>query len=537
MSREPAEVVLYDTTLRDGMQGFGLQLSVVQKLRLARRMDALGVAFVEAGWPGANPKDTQVFRELAVGPLSQSRLAAFGATRRQGIPAPEDPALAATLDAATPVVTLVGKASRWQVERVLRCRPEENLAMIADSIRLAVGMGREVVFDAEHFFDGLRFDPGYAGEALEAAVAAGAAWLVLCDTNGGTLPAEVARGVAGVAGRLPAPVGIHCHNDAGVAVAASLAAVEAGATMVQGTVNGCGERCGNADLLVLAANLQLKLGRRVLPGARLGELTAVSREFDSLVNRPGDAHRPYLGAAAFLHKGGLHAQGMARDPLAYQHVDPGLVGNRTRTVVSDQSGRHNVARKLEEMGVQGVDAAGRLRLVERLKLLEESGWAFEDADASFELLVRRDLQGDRAPFAIRESLVVAHGQRLGPHPPAPQSVQASVKVEVGGVLVHTAADGEGPVQALDRALRQALVPHFPQLAGVELVDYRVRVIDGDRGTGAAVRVTVDSSDGARGWTTVGCSANILEASAGALVDSYEWAVRHPLARAPLSSTA
>ncbi len=524
---------LYDTTLRDGMQGFGIQLSVDQKIRVARRLDRLGVVYVEAGWPGANPRDTQVFQRLAQRPLSRSRLVAFGSTRRPGVAASNDPSLEVTISAATPAVALVGKASRWQVVQVLRCSAEENLAMIAESVELAVRQGREVVFDAEHFFDGYRADARYSLEALAAAAGAGASWLTLCDTNGGCLPGPIAEAVAEVVARFGPKVGIHCHNDSGVAVAASLAAVEAGAAMVQGTVNGCGERCGNADLPVVAANVQIKLGRRVLAPKMLRELTQLSAQFDSLANRPADPHRPYLGAAAFLHKGGLHAHGMARHRAAYQHVDPALVGNRTRTVVSDQSGAHNVAAKLAELELPLLDAGRSLRLVSRLKGLEEAGWAFEDADASFELLARRELDDDPAPFAVLDSLVVANGggrDRAG-------SVQASVKVEVRGVVVHTAAEGLGPVAALDSALRRALVPHFPELAQVELVDYRVRVIDGDRGTGATVRVGVDSSDGRRRWTTVGCSANILVASCEALSDSYEWAVRHPRMRAPQSSTA
>ncbi len=525
--------LLYDTTLRDGMQGFGFQLSVDQKIWLARRLDRLGVAYVEAGWPGANPRDTQVFQRLAGAPLSRSRLVAFGSTRRPGVPASDDPSLATTLAAGTPAVALVGKASLWQVEQVLGCSAEENLLMIAESVELAVGQGREVVFDAEHFFDGYRADPRYAMEALAAAVGAGARWLTLCDTNGGCLPGPIAAAVGEVVTRFGPVVGIHCHNDSGVAVAASLAAVEAGAGMVQGTVNGCGERCGNADLPVVAANLQLKLGRRVLAPRMLRELTQLSQQFDSLANRPSDSGRPYLGTAAFLHKGGLHAHGMARHRDAYQHVDPDLVGNRTRTVVSDQSGANNVAAKLTELGLPLPDRAQRQRLVSRLKGLEEEGWAFEDADASFELLARRELGPDSPPFAVLDSLVVASGGGQARE----RKVQASVKVEVRGVVVHTAAEGLGPVAALDSALRRALVPHFPELAQVELVDYRVRVIDGDRGTGATVRVGVDSSDGRRRWTTVGCSANILEASCEALIDSYEWAARHPRMRAPQSSTA
>ncbi len=523
-----AGVVLYDTTLRDGMQGFGLQLSVDQKLDLARRLDRLGIPYVEGGWPGANPRDTQLFERLRRAPLPAARLSAFGATCRPGLDPGDDPGLQATVDAGAPVVTLVGKASRWQAETVLGTSAQENLRMVAASIGFAVARGLEVVFDAEHFFDGWGGegrDPGYALEVLEAAVAAGASWVVLCDTNGGQLVPAIALATAAARERAGDRVGIHCHNDAGVAVAASLAAVEAGARMVQGTVNGCGERCGNTDLLVVAANVECKLGRSALPAGRLAELVQVSRAFDALANQAPMPTRPYVGPAAFLHKGGLHAQGMARHPRAYQHIDPVRVGNRSRTVVSDQSGRSNVGAKLRELGLAALGPEARGRLVQRLKGLEAQGWAFEDADASFELLVRREQPGDRAPFALREVLVVAR-QETSADGPARQSVETSVKLEVAGALVHTAAEGSGPVEALDLALRRALVPHFPQLAQVQLLDYRVRVIDGDRGTGATVRVGIDSSDGSGLWTTVGCSSNILHASALALVDGYEWAVRH-----------
>jgi 2-isopropylmalate synthase len=360
---------------------------------------------------------------------------------------------------------------------------------------------------------------------------------VLCDTNGGQLPSAVGRATESVRERIGVPLGVHCHNDAGVAVANSLAAVEAGVTMVQGTLNGSGERCGNADLLVIAANLQLKLGRPVLGPQQLQELVGVSRLFDALLNRTPDPQRPYVGPAAFVHKGGLHAQAVARDERAYQHIDPALVGNEARTVVSDQSGRSNVASKLRELGLEGLDRDARGSIVERLKQLETAGWAFEDADASFELLVTRGTPGDLAPFALQESLVVAH-ETSAPRAAEPsQNVQASVKVLVAGTVVHTAAEAAGPVEALDTALRRALAPHFPGLASVQLVDYRVRVIDGDHGTGATVRVGIDSSDGERVWTTVGCSANILQASALALVDSYEWAARHAASLACLSPTA
>ncbi|MGH7610900.1 MAG: citramalate synthase [Candidatus Dormibacteria bacterium] len=538
-ARRPARpaVVLYDTTLRDGLQGFGLQLSAEQKVAVARELDGLGVGYVEAGWPGANPRDTEVFARLRREPLNSARLAAFGATRRKGHTAAQDPVLGATLAARTPVLTLVGKASAWQVRQVLGVSLRANLRMVQDSVAFGVAQGREVVFDAEHFFDGSDGDPGYSLEVAECAVRAGASWVVLCDTNGGQLPGAVARLTARARTRLGDRLGIHCHNDTGTAVASSLAALEAGARMVQGTVNGTGERCGNADLLVIAANLQLKCGIPVLEERALARLAEVSRHLDALLNRPPDPSRPYLGEAAFLHKAGLHAQGVARHRDAYQHVDPALVGNRTRTVVSDQSGRSNIASKLRQLELPPVSSEEMARLVRKLKELESSGWAFEDADASFELLVTRTCSGGRRPFSLQESLVVAHEtQGLSARVGAGQ-VQAQVKVRVGTAVVHTAAEGFGPVEALDLALRRALTPHFPELATIELVDYRVRVIDGDRGTGATVRVGIDSWDGQRRWTTVGCSRNILQASALALVDSYEWAVGHAAPQVELCPSA
>jgi 2-isopropylmalate synthase len=537
MSPKRATVKLYDTTLRDGMQGFGLQLSIEQKLKVARRLDELGFDYIEAGWPGANPRDTAVFQRLAKAPLRQAKLAAFGSTCRPGVEAQADPGLALTLGSGAPVVTVVGKSSRWQVEAVLGISAEENLRMVEDTVAYAASQGREVIFDAEHFFDGRDQDEGSTLAVAKTAARAGASWVVLCDTNGGQLPSAVGRATESVRERIGVPLGVHCHNDAGVAVANSLAAVEAGVTMVQSTLNGSGERCGNADLLVISANLQLKLGRPVLGPQQLQELVGVSRLFDALLNRTPDPQRPYVGPAAFVHKGGLHAQAVARDERAYQHIDPALVGNEARTVVSDQSGRSNVASKLRELGLEGLDRDARGSIVERLKQLETAGWAFEDADASFELLVTRGTPGDLAPFALQESLVVAH-ETSAPRAAEPsQNVQASVKVLVAGTVVHTAAEAAGPVEALDTALRRALAPHFPGLASVQLVDYRVRVIDGDHGTGATVRVGIDSSDGERVWTTVGCSANILQASALALVDSYEWAARHAASLACLSPTA
>jgi 2-isopropylmalate synthase len=507
-------ISLYDTTLRDGTQREGLSLSVEDKLKIARLLDELGVAYVEGGWPGSNPKDAEFFRRLAGDPLRQARMAAFGSTRRVGSRAAEDANLRALLDAAAPVVTIVGKSSTLHVERVLEAGRDENLAMIADSVAWLREHGREVVYDAEHFFDGWALDSGYALATLEAAESAGAAWIVLCDTNGGTLPARVGEIVCRVRDRIRSPLGIHPHNDSGLAVAVALSAVEAGCSQVQGTINGYGERCGNVDLVPVIANLQLKLGHAVLSPDRLGRLTEVSRVVAAIANLNPDPHAPYVGRSAFAHKGGIHVAAVAKLPASYQHVDPELVGNEMRVVVSEVAGRRNVRLRAQALGVDhGADEG---QVLQRIKELEHRGFQFEAAEGSFEMLIRRAAPGYRAPFELLDFTVIVEkrgGQGV--------QAQATVKLRVGDEIMHTAAEGAGPVNALDRALRKALLPFYPTLADVQLVDYKVRIVDEHLGTGARPRVIVESARGAERWSTVGCSENIIEASWLALWDALE----------------
>jgi 2-isopropylmalate synthase len=508
---------LYDTTLRDGTQREGLSLSVEDKLKIARALDRLGVAYIEGGWPGSNPKDAEFFRRLRDVPLARAKAAAFGSTRRPGIPCEDDSNLLALADAETPVVTLVGKSSILHVDRVLETTRDENLRMIGESIAFLKRLGREVVYDAEHFFDGWRLDPGYALATLAAAADSGADCLVLCDTNGGELPDVVADRVAEVRERLAAPIGIHPHNDAGLAVANGLAAVRAGCAQVQGTINGYGERCGNLDLVPLVATLQLKLGIEVLPADALRRLTETSRYVAAVANQHPDPHAPYVGRSAFAHKGGIHAAAVAKLAESYQHVDPALVGNEMRIVVSEVAGRRNVRLRADALGLAtgGREAA----VLRRIKELEHRGFQFEAAEGSFEMLLRRSSPGYRAPFELEDFAVLV--EKRGP---AGCRVQATVRIRVGEEMMHTASEGEGPVNALDLAARKALLPHYPALAQVHLVDYKVRIVDEHLGTAARPRVTIETARGAERWSTVGCSENILEASWLALCDGLELAI-------------
>ncbi len=512
---------LYDTTLRDGTQREGLSLSVEDKIKIARALDALGVSYIEGGWPGSNPKDAEFFRRIRTVPLGQARVAAFGSTRRAGVRCEDDPSLLALVDAETSVVTLVGKSSPLHVERILETTLAENLRMIGDSVAFFRQLGREVIYDAEHFFDGYRVDPGYALESLAAAAEAGAACLVLCDTNGGELPDVVSERVQEVRARLAPAVGIHPHNDAGLGVANGLAAVRAGCTQVQGTINGYGERCGNLDLVPLVATLQLKLGYEVLPPASLRRLTEVSRFVAAVANQHPDPHAPYVGRSAFAHKGGIHVAAIAKLPASYQHVDPGAVGNELRVVVSEVAGRRNVRLRAEALGLAAGDAEAGV--LQRIKELEHRGFQFEAAEGSFEMLLRRAAPDYQAPFELVEFTVIVEKRGDGG-----ARAQATVRLRVGEEIMHTAAEGDGPVNALDLAVRKALLPHFPALADVQLVDYKVRIVDEHLGTGARPRVIVETARGPERWSTVGCSANIIEASWQALCDGLELA----LLRAP-----
>jgi 2-isopropylmalate synthase len=505
---------LYDTTLRDGTQREGLSLSVDDKVKIARRLDELGIQYLEGGWPGSNPKDAEFFRRIRKERLRQAKVAAFGMTRRANSACEDDVSLTALLEAETPVVTVVGKSSTLHVERVLETSRDENLRMISESVGYFRRLGREVIYDAEHFFDGYRLDPDYALATLRAAAGAGADCIVLCDTNGGELPDVVEQRVRDVRAQLGMPLGIHPHNDSGLAVANALAAVRAGCVHVQGTINGYGERCGNLDLIPLIATLQLKLGYTVLPPDQLRRLTEVAHFVAAVANLNPDPHAPYVGRSAFAHKGGIHVAAVAKLPESYQHIDPALVGNEMRVVVSELAGRRNVRLRAEALGLASGVQEGDV--LQRIKELEYAGLQFEAADGSFEMLVRRSSPDYRPPFELLGFTVVVER-----HSGDGMTAQAMVQLRVEGEVMHTAAEGAGPVNALDRAVRKALLPHYPELADVHLVDYKVRIVDEHLGTAAKPRVVVESANGAERWSTMGCSENIIEASWQALRDSLE----------------
>jgi 2-isopropylmalate synthase len=518
-------VRLYDTTLRDGAQREGLILSLADKLKIARRLDAFGMPYVEGGWPGSNPKDAEFFTAAKAITWRTARLAAFGSTRHKANRPEADPNLQALVAAETPIVTIFGKSWRLHVEDVLGATLEENLAMVEDSLAYLCSAGREVIYDAEHYFDGFRDAPDYALATLRAAVRGGARTLVLCDTNGGMLTddlVEVIRatqaGLAREAGDGTITWGIHTHNDAGLAVANSLAAVANGIRHVQGTINGYGERAGNADLVTILGDLQLKTGLAIDPAGGLAELTELSHYVAEIANIAPDDHQPYVGRSAFAHKGGVHGAATAKVEQAYQHVDPALVGNVSRLVVSELGGRANTQLRAEQLGHQldGVDPRALSLLI---KQLESDGLAFEGAEASFELLIRRQQAGYVAPFRVLDFTVLIE-QRDGRELRA----EATVKVEVDGEVLHIAADGNGPVNALDAALRKAFRLFYPGLDSVHLIDYKVRILDGASATAARTRVTIDSADGTREWSTMGSDTNIIAASAAALIDSLEYAI-------------
>jgi 2-isopropylmalate synthase len=518
-------VVLYDTTLRDGTQREGLIVSLADKIKIARRLDEFGLAYIEGGWPGSNPKDADFFAAARSMVWQNAKLAAFGSTRHRSNKAESDPNLVALVAAETPVVTIFGKSWLLHVREVLGATPEENLAMVADSIAFPAAAGREMVYDAEHYFDGYKDDPAYALATLRAARDAGATTLVLCDTNGGTLTDDLVEIVRATRAALDGDDaarqvvwGIHTHNDSELAVANSLAAVANGIRHVQGTINGYGERCGNANLVSILADLELKSSYRPVPSGRLAELTELSRYVAEIVNIAPDDHQPYVGRSAFAHKGGVHGSATARASSAYQHVDPGVVGNVMRLVVSELGGRANTQLRAEQLGQQLDDVDPKV-LSQVIKQLEAEGLAFEGAEASFELLVRRHKSGYVAPFELCDFTVVV--EQRGGHE---LLSEATVKVEVAGERLHTAADGNGPVNALDTALRKALGAFYPQLDAVHLVDYKVRILDSEEATGAQTRVIIETSDGVREWSTMGSGTNIIAASCQALCDSLEYAI-------------
>ena len=512
-------IQIYDTTLRDGTQREGISLSCADKLRIARQLDDLGVAFIEGGWPGSNPKDAEFFERAKDLPWQHALITAFGSTCRVGGSPEDDTNITALLDAQTPVCTVVGKTWTLHVTEVLRTTLAENLRLIEQSLAYLRAQGRRVIYDAEHFFDGYKADPTYALETLKAAARGGAETVVLCDTNGGTLPWELGEIVRTVKAALNHPLGIHTHNDGECAVSNSLAAIREGAIQVQGTINGYGERCGNANLCSIMADLELKLNLRCLPEGHLAKLRDVSHFVAEVANLAPDEHLAYVGKSAFAHKGGIHVAAMRRNVQSYQHVDPTRVGNEMRVVVSELSGRGNLLSKAEELGLD-VAGAGVVDVLNEIKNLEAKGFSFEAAEASVAMMMKRQQTDYAAPFELIDFFVnVEHRSGRGIF------AEAMVKVRVDGEVLHTAAEGNGPVNALDIALRKALRTHYPQIEAFQLADYKVRILDGNNGTEAITRVLIDTQNGTKRWSTVGASGNIIEASWRALVDSIEYGLR------------
>jgi 2-isopropylmalate synthase len=509
-------IQIYDTTLRDGTQREGISLSCDDKLRIARRLDDLGVTFIEGGWPGSNPKDAEFFERARDVPWTTAKIAAFGSTCRVGGGPEDDANIQALLEARTPVCTVVGKTWTLHVSEVLRTTLEENLRIVERSLAYLRAQGRRVIYDAEHFFDGYRADPEYALETLRAAVKGGAETLVLCDTNGGSLPWQLGEIVRKVQAAIRHPLGVHCHNDSESAVANSLAAIQEGAIQVQGTINGYGERCGNANLCSIIPALELKMNLRCLPEGKVRTLAEVSHFVAEVANLAPDEHLPYVGKSAFAHKGGIHVAAMRRNEASYQHLDPALIGNRMRVVVSELSGRGNLLSKAEEYGL-ATDGADMGRVLNEIKALEAKGFSFEAAEASVAMMMARQRKDYRPPFELLDFLVnVEHRTGRGIF------AEAMVKVRVDGEVLHTAAEGDGPVDALDHALRKALAGRYPEIADIHLSDYKVRILDGQEGTAAVTRVLIDMQRGPKRWSTVGASPNIIEASWLALVDAVEY---------------
>jgi 2-isopropylmalate synthase len=512
-------ILIYDTTLRDGSQGEGVNFSLQDKLLITSRLDEAGFDYIEGGYPLSNPKDAAYFRAVRDLELKTARVAAFGMTRRRDIAPESDVGLRALIDAGTPVVTIVGKSWDLHVRDVLGVSLEENLRMISDSVGFCASHGREIIYDAEHFFDGLKHRPDYALQSIHAAATAGAAWIVLCDTNGGALPEEVAAAVSQVVRELKIPVGIHTHNDGDLAVANALAAVRHGATQVQGTVNGLGERCGNVDLCSALGNLALKYpGCSVLSEGKLERLTELSRYVYDTANMNFRSNQPFVGASAFAHKGGMHVHGIRKNAASYEHVSPKAVGNERRVLISELSGKSNIAEKLAEHGLEQ-DGELLARVLEQVQDLENAGYQFEAAEASFVLLVERLAGRHRPGFNVLGYHVSVSGK---PSHESPTSTEATIKLTVGDLIEHTVSEGDGPVNALDGALRKALDGHFPRLKEMNLVDYKVRVINARAGTAARVRVVIESKDHDHVWGTVGVSENVIEASWLALLDSFEY---------------
>jgi 2-isopropylmalate synthase len=513
-----SHVKIYDTTLRDGTQGEGISFSVTDKLLIAEKLDQFGVDYIEGGFPGSNPRDITFFAEAKKLRLKHARLAAFGSTRRAGVKAADDAQLRTLLESEMPVLTIVGKTWLLHVNEILRTTPEENLAMIEDSVRYLVAQGREVIYDAEHFFDGFLDNSDYALRTLEAAARGGASNLTLCETNGGKLVPEVSRIVTAAVARFGSGlVGVHCHNDSGLGVAVSLAGIDAGASLVQGTMNGYGERVGNANLVTILPNLFLKMGRTAHCAPQLAQLRDLSLFFDGLANLRPDPKAPFVGQSAFAHKGGLHANAAQKVARSYEHIDPALVGNRTRVLVSDMAGRSSLALKARELGLALDEKHPNMAaLIEELKAREFRGYEYEAADASFRLLVEKHVGARRAFFEVESYRVIIerHGTELW--------AEATVKIKIAGESAHTVAECTGPVGALDKALRLALDKHFPRLREMTLRDYKVRILETGESANSRTRVLIESSDGRAIWGTVGVSDNIIDASWEALRESVEF---------------
>lgn len=508
--------MIYDTTLRDGSQTEGISFSLEDKLRIALKLDYLGVSYIEGGWPGSNPKDLEFFSQICQFPLKNAKIAAFGSTRKPGVRVDQDSNVQALLEAGTPVVTIVGKAWDFHVLRALETTLEENLAMIGDTITYLKAKGLEVIFDAEHYYDGFKNNPEYALQVLQAAKESD--WIILCDTNGGAMPWEIVEITAEAAQTVANPLGIHAHNDSGCAVSNSLAAVRAGCRQVQGTINGYGERCGNADLCAVIPNLELKMDRQALPPGNLKNLAEVSHYISEVANMPHHNNQPFVGHGAFAHKGGIHVSALLKDSLTYEHINPEAVGNKRRVLVSELSGLSNLLYKARELNldINSYDAETR-KVIRRIKELENQGFQFEGADASLELLLRKAFGQYDDYFQLNNLKLImekSEGQEI--------TAEAMIKLTIGDRTFHTAADGDGPVNALDNSIRKALTEVYPEISSMHLSDYKVRVLDGNQGTSAKVRVLIDSVDDTEQWSTVGVSENIIEASYQAIVDSINY---------------
>lgn len=515
------EFHVYDTTLRDGAQREGITYSVEDKLAVTRLLDDFGVGFIEGGWPGALPKDTEYFARMAAGEveLKNATLVAFGATRKANVAVDQDPQVKALLDSQAPVITLVAKSDVWHVEQALKTTLDENVAMVSDTVAFLVGHGRRVFIDCEHFFDGYKHDSDYGVRVIQAAMTAGADVAVLCDTNGGMLPSGIGAIVADVKRRTGARIGIHCQDDTGCAIANTMAAVEAGATHVQCTANGYGERTGNADLFPVVANIELKLGLKIMPDGSLAEMSRVSHAIAEIANLPPNTHQPYVGTSSFAHKAGLHASALKVNYELYNHIDAALVGNDMRILVTEMAGRASVELKGKELGYDlSAHPEAITTVVEQVKDREARGWSYEAADASFELLLLNALSDDVPRKFIVESWRTTVEQTSDGH----VTSEAIVHISVDGEFIDATGQGNGPVNALDNALRQALIQKFPQLAELELVDYKVRILDGGQGTGAVTRVLIETTDGSRRWNTVGVHENVIVASWLALEDALDY---------------